>query len=79
MILRDVWLGWILSVLFEIMEYSLEHQLPNFAECAWDHVRLSSFVSVVVIALYCLFGFQMFCLSVFCFVLFFVTFLTVDP
>ncbi|KAJ3329831.1 hypothetical protein HDU76_007067 [Blyttiomyces sp. JEL0837] len=24
-------------VMFEIMEYSLQHQLPNFAECWWDH------------------------------------------
>ena len=31
-ILRDVWFCWILSVMFEIMEYSLQHQLPNFAE-----------------------------------------------
>lgn len=23
--------------MFEIMEYSLQHQLPNFAECWWDH------------------------------------------
>ncbi|KAI8927830.1 phosphatidyl serine synthase-domain-containing protein [Entophlyctis helioformis] len=37
LILRDYWFCWILSVLFEIMEYSLEHQLPNFAECWWDH------------------------------------------
>ena len=39
LILRDYWLLWILSVLFEIMEYSLQHQLPNFAECWWDHVK----------------------------------------
>ena len=37
LILRDVWFCWILSILFELMEYSLEHQLPNFAECWWDH------------------------------------------
>jgi phosphatidylserine synthase 2 len=37
MILRDYWLLWILSVMFEVMEYSLQHQLPNFAECWWDH------------------------------------------
>ncbi|KAJ3118518.1 hypothetical protein HDU96_000934 [Phlyctochytrium bullatum] len=36
-ILRDYWFCWILSVLFEVMEYSLQHQLPNFAECWWDH------------------------------------------
>lgn len=37
LILRDVWFCWILSIFFELMEYSLEHQLPNFAECWWDH------------------------------------------
>jgi phosphatidylserine synthase 2 len=34
-ILRDYWLCWLISVLFEFMEYSLEHQLPNFGECWW--------------------------------------------
>ena len=38
-IIRDYWLGWVLSVMFEVLEYSLQHQLPNFAECWWDHVR----------------------------------------
>ena len=42
------------SIGFEILEYSLEHQLPNFSECWWDHVsvvqeesvlNLTSFVS----------------------------------
>ncbi|KAJ3045499.1 hypothetical protein HDV00_009153 [Rhizophlyctis rosea] len=37
LVLRDYWFCWILSIMFEIMEYSLEHQLPNFAECWWDH------------------------------------------
>ena len=37
LILRDTWLCWILSVMFEVAEYSLQHQLPNFAECWWDH------------------------------------------
>lgn len=37
LILRDYWLCWILSVMFEVMEYSLQFQLPNFAECWWDH------------------------------------------
>lgn len=36
-ILRDVWICWILSVMFEVCEYSLQHQMPNFAECWWDH------------------------------------------
>ncbi|KAJ1559184.1 hypothetical protein HK405_011678 [Cladochytrium tenue] len=39
LVLRDYWFCWILSIMFEVMEYSLEHQLPNFAECWWDHVR----------------------------------------
>ena len=36
-LLRDVWICWILSIMFEFCEYSLQHQLPNFAECWWDH------------------------------------------
>ncbi|CAG8476560.1 8427_t:CDS:2 [Diversispora eburnea] len=37
LVLRDYWFCWILSVMFEVMEYTLQHQLPNFAECWWDH------------------------------------------
>ncbi|KAJ3062994.1 hypothetical protein HDU98_001129 [Podochytrium sp. JEL0797] len=37
MVLRDPYICWILSIMFEFCEYSLEHQLPNFAECWWDH------------------------------------------
>lgn len=37
LILRDYWFCWILSVAFELAEYSLQHQLPNFNECWWDH------------------------------------------
>ncbi|KAI9452451.1 phosphatidylserine synthase 2 [Russula earlei] len=37
LVLRDYWFCWILSVAFELAEYSLQHQLPNFAECWWDH------------------------------------------
>jgi len=36
-ILRDYWFCWVFSIAFEVMEYSLEHQLHNFAECWWDH------------------------------------------
>ncbi|KAJ3209615.1 hypothetical protein HK099_008472, partial [Clydaea vesicula] len=36
-VLRDYWFCWINSIMFEFMEYSLQHQLPNFAECWWDH------------------------------------------
>lgn len=37
LIIRDYWLLTVISVLFEVLEYSLEHQLPNFSECWWDH------------------------------------------
>ncbi|KAI8075341.1 phosphatidyl serine synthase-domain-containing protein [Gilbertella persicaria] len=37
LILRDYYFCWIISVAFELCEYSLEHQLNNFAECWWDH------------------------------------------
>ncbi|KAF9110511.1 AAA ATPase midasin [Mortierella sp. AM989] len=37
LILRDYTFGWILSIMFEVMEYSLSHQLNNFDECWWDH------------------------------------------
>lgn len=36
-ILRDYWFCWVLSIMFEVMEYTLAHQLPNFIECWWDH------------------------------------------
>jgi phosphatidylserine synthase 2 len=36
-ILRDYWLCLVLSVGFELCEYTLEHQLSNFSECWWDH------------------------------------------
>ncbi|MPC39639.1 Phosphatidylserine synthase 2 [Portunus trituberculatus] len=38
LLLRDWWLCWVVSVMFELLEYTLEHQLPNFSECWWDHV-----------------------------------------
>ncbi|PVV00906.1 hypothetical protein BB560_004696, partial [Smittium megazygosporum] len=37
LVLRDNFMCWVISILFEFCEYSLEHQLPNFAECWWDH------------------------------------------
>ncbi|XP_059099271.1 phosphatidylserine synthase 2-like isoform X2 [Tigriopus californicus] len=37
LIFRDWWLSTVISVMFEFLEYSLEHQLPNFSECWWDH------------------------------------------
>lgn len=38
MIIRDVKLCWICSVVFEILEVTFRHWLPNFWECWWDHV-----------------------------------------
>ena len=37
LIFRDWWFATVISVMFEFLEYSLEHQLPNFSECWWDH------------------------------------------
>ncbi|XP_060031869.1 phosphatidylserine synthase 2 isoform X4 [Erinaceus europaeus] len=37
LMIRDWWMCSIISVMFEFLEYSLEHQLPNFSECWWDH------------------------------------------
>jgi phosphatidylserine synthase 2 len=45
LVLRDWWLCTVFSIMFEILEYTLEHQLPNFSECWWDHV---SGISIVV-------------------------------
>jgi hypothetical protein len=38
LIFRDVYFVWFLSILFELLEYSLGHVLHNFQECWWDHV-----------------------------------------
>lgn len=27
-----------MNIAFEPAEYSLQHQIPNFTECWWDHV-----------------------------------------
>ena len=52
LVIRDYWLCWTLSILFELLEYSLEHQLPNFAECWWDHwildVLLTNWLGIVI-------------------------------
>ena len=37
LIIRDLWVLNILSVAFELAEYTLDCQLPNFGECWWDH------------------------------------------
>ncbi|KAG7278653.1 hypothetical protein CRUP_031948 [Coryphaenoides rupestris] len=41
LMIRDWWMCMIISVMFEFLEYSLEHQLPNFSECWWDHFLLA--------------------------------------
>ncbi|OMJ25188.1 Phosphatidylserine synthase 2 [Smittium culicis] len=45
LILRDNLICWIISIFFELCEYSLEHQLANFAECWWDHFTPHSWTS----------------------------------
>ncbi|XP_069133754.1 phosphatidylserine synthase 2-like isoform X2 [Argopecten irradians] len=44
LILRDWWLCTVISIMFELMEYTLEHQLPNFSECWWDHWIMDALV-----------------------------------
>lgn len=39
-IVRDVWISWICSVLFEFMELGFAHLLANFNECWWDSIIL---------------------------------------
>lgn len=40
LIVRNAKLCWILSILFEILEITFRHWLPNFWECWWDHIIL---------------------------------------
>eukprot|EP01089_Gocevia_fonbrunei_P015768 TRINITY_DN4708_c0_g1_i1.p1 TRINITY_DN4708_c0_g1~~TRINITY_DN4708_c0_g1_i1.p1 ORF type:complete len:448 (-),score=75.30 TRINITY_DN4708_c0_g1_i1:178-1377(-) len=44
LLLRDTYLCFFMSLLFEVLEYTLEHQLANFAECWWDHLILDIIV-----------------------------------
>lgn len=48
LILRDYWFCWIISIAFELCEYSLEHQLNNFAECWWDHVSFQRTMMMMI-------------------------------
>ncbi len=43
LIVRNVKLCWFLSILFEILEITFRHWLPNFWECWWDHLLLDVF------------------------------------
>lgn len=36
-IFRNSTMAWVLSIAFEIMEWTMEVWLPNFKECWWDH------------------------------------------
>ena len=40
--LRSFWLPLLSSLLFELVELGLKHQLPYFFECWWDRVSLFS-------------------------------------
>ena len=42
-IMRNHTLAWVMSIGFEMMEYSFEVFLPNFKECWWDHWLLDVF------------------------------------
>ncbi|ESO09280.1 hypothetical protein HELRODRAFT_150062, partial [Helobdella robusta] len=44
LIVRDWWLCTVTSILFEVLEYTLEHQLPNFSECWWDHWLMDALI-----------------------------------
>lgn len=47
LIFRDIWMTMVISAAFELLEYTFEHQLPNFSECWWDHVSTPSSSSTV--------------------------------
>ena len=51
LIFRDLKICWFLSGLFEFLEISLKHNLPNFNECWWDHLLLD-FLGCNVIGMY---------------------------
>ncbi|GAB6033654.1 Phosphatidylserine synthase 2 [Chamberlinius hualienensis] len=44
LMLRDYWMCLVQSIMFEVLEYTLEHQLPNFSECWWDHWILDALI-----------------------------------
>jgi phosphatidylserine synthase 2 len=43
LLLRDWYLAWCLSILWELIEYSLQSILNNLQECWWDHFLLDVF------------------------------------
>ncbi|XP_052801197.1 phosphatidylserine synthase 2-like [Mya arenaria] len=44
LIIRDVWFCMVISLMFEILEYTLEGAFPNFSECWWDHWIMDALV-----------------------------------
>ena len=38
LIIWDAKICWICSIMFEVLEITFRHWLPNFYECWWDHV-----------------------------------------
>lgn len=42
-IFRNSTMAWFLSIMFEIMEWTMEVWLPNFKECWWDHFLFDMF------------------------------------
>ena len=49
MVIRDWRLLWVLSILFEWMEITFRHILPNFWECWWDHVSVFKHQQILLI------------------------------
>lgn len=45
MLFRDTWLSFFCSALFETMELSFRHILPNFYECWWDSIILDLIIT----------------------------------
>ena len=41
-VFRDVGMCFVIASLFEILEVSLQHLIPEFAECWWDSVFMDS-------------------------------------
>ena len=43
LLLRNWAMLWTVSIMFEVLEATLQHILPNFQECWWDHLLLDIF------------------------------------
>lgn len=42
-VFRNSTMAWVMSLMFEVMEWTMEVWLPNFKECWWDHWLLDVF------------------------------------